>query len=426
MRVMIVGGGAREHALAWACSHDRGDIELICAPGNAGTAALATNVGVDVTDASAVAGIAAGRGIDLVVIGPDAAAAAGVADACAAAGVAVFGPSAAAARIESSKAFAKSLMNESGIPTPGWTAADAEGREKLGTFAKVFDGRCVVKADGLALGKGVTVCQSMAEVEAALSACFDQRRFGSAGSTVVIEERVDGRELSVLGLSDGRHVRVLVPTRDHKRAFDGDTGPNTGGMGAVAPAQELDAVAIARQVTESVLQPCVDSLAARGTPFVGCLYAGLMLTAAGVSVLEFNARFGDPEAQVMLPMLDEPLLELLVASTRGELEPGVARHRAGAAVGLVAAAAGYPGSPQTGDVITGTDSLDRGIHCFHAGTKRDAGGALRTAGGRVLTVVGIGEDQEVARGRAYDNLKRIRFRGMHFRSDIAQPATVPA
>jgi phosphoribosylamine--glycine ligase len=423
-RVLIVGSGGREHALAWACLRDAPDLSVIVAPGNGGTASIAENVAVDVTDAHAVARLAAERGVDLVIIGPDAAAAAGVADACHARGILVFGPTAAAARIESSKTFAKQLMETAGIPTARWCAGDAADRARLSAFIVELGGACVVKADGLALGKGVMVCADVAEAERALDECFGELRFGDAGRQVVVEELLTGPEMSVFGLSDGRSLRTLVPARDHKRIFDGDRGPNTGGMGAVAPPSDVAMDALLDEVSRTVLDPCISALRDQGNPFVGCLYAGLMLTPDGVRVLEFNARFGDPETQVVVPLLDESLLDILTACARREISAGVARARPGAAVGVVAAAAGYPGDVRRGDVITGTDSLDTDVLCFHAGTARDAGGSLRTAGGRVLCITATGPDVEAARARAYGNLARVHFDGMQARSDIGQP--VPA
>lgn len=420
MRILVVGSGGREHALAWWCARGRDDVELIVAPGNGGTAEIAENVPLDVTDAADVARLARERDVDLVVIGPDAAAAAGVADACIADGIAVFGPTAAAARIESSKSFAKSLMDEAGIGTARWMSGDGAERERLRGFIRDLDGRCVVKADGLALGKGVTVCSRVADAEQALSECLDAGRFGEAGRRVVVEERLDGLEVSVFGISDGRTIRALPAARDHKRAFDGDAGPNTGGMGAVLPppgfeTRQLDGLVAA------VLQPCVDALRERGTPFVGCLYAGLMLSSAGACVLEFNARFGDPEAQVLLPAVADDGADLLSAAVRGELEAGRARLRENAAAGVVAAAAGYPATARTGDVITGTDAVEDDVIVFHAGTRRDADGTLRTAGGRVLCVVATGAALDAARASAYENLARVHFNGMQYRRDIGGP-----
>jgi phosphoribosylamine--glycine ligase len=426
VRVLVVGSGGREHALAWVCRRDAPDAEVLVAPGNGGTATLAENIAVDVEDAQAVARLAADRDVDLVVIGPDAAAAAGVADACIERGIPVFGPSAAAARIESSKTFAKQVMDEAGIPTARWVAGTAADRKRLSAFVAEQRGACVVKADGLALGKGVLVCDSLEEAERALDACLGEMRFGDAGRQVVVEERLSGPEVSVFGLSDGRRVRLLVPARDHKRIFDGDRGPNTGGMGAIAPPPDIDAATFLAEVSRTVLGPCVDALRQRGTPFVGCLYAGLMLTAGGMRVLEFNARFGDPEAQVVLPLLDEPALDLFLQCARGEVETGSARTTGAAAVGVVAAAAGYPGDVRRGDVISGIDSLDDDVLCFHAGTRRDSDGTLRTSGGRVLCVTATAADVESARARAYANLARVHFGGMQARTDIGSPVIAGA
>jgi phosphoribosylamine--glycine ligase len=425
-RALIVGSGGREHALAWACLRGAPDLSVIVAPGNGGTADIAENIPVDVTDAQAVARLAAERDVDLVVIGPDAAAAAGVADACIARGILVFGPTAAAARIESSKTFAKQVMDSAGIPTARWLSGDAADRNRLSAFVAELGGRCVVKADGLALGKGVMVCGDVAEAERALDECLGELRFGDAGSHVVVEELLSGPEVSVFGLSDGRNIRILVPARDHKRIFDGDRGPNTGGMGSIAPPPDAASAGFIDEVSRTVLDPCIEALRAKGSPFVGCLYAGLMLTPQGLRVLEFNARFGDPETQVVLPLLDESLLDTLTACARGEIAAGVARATPGAAVGVVAAAAGYPGDVRRGDVISGIDTLDDDVVCFHAGTARDPDGTLRTAGGRVLCVTATGADVEAARARAYGNLARVHFDGMQARTDIGRPVTAGA
>jgi phosphoribosylamine---glycine ligase len=422
-RVLIVGSGGREHALAWACRRDAPDVAIIVAPGNAGTAGIAENVAVEVTDAPAVARLAAERAVDLVIVGPDAAAAAGVADACHARGTLVFGPTAAAARIESSKRFAKQVMDTAGIPTARWLAGAAADRGRLSAFVAELGGACVVKADGLALGKGVVVCATIDDAERALDACLSDQRFGDAGRQVVVEELLSGPEVSVFGLSDGRDVRLLVPARDYKRIFDGDRGANTGGMGAIAPPPDAGSQEFLEDVARTVLLPCIRALGEQGNPFVGCLYAGLMLTPHGMRVLEFNARFGDPETQVVLPLLGESLLDVLSACAHGEVVPGIAPVGHEAAVGVVAAAAGYPGDVRRGDAITGIDALDEDVVCFHAGTSRDGGGTLRTAGGRVLCITAIGANVEAARARAYGNLARVHFDGMQSRTDIGRPAT---
>jgi phosphoribosylamine--glycine ligase len=419
MRVLIAGSGAREHALAWGCARHPGT-ELVCAPGNGGTAAIAENVAVAAADVAGMLRLATERGVDLVVIGPDAAIAAGLADGCAERGIAVFGPTRAAGRVESSKEFTKRLADETGIPTARWSAGGVDDRERLHRFAAEL-GACVVKADGLALGKGVTVCDDAAQAATAIDACLLEGRFGDAGARVVVEERMSGREVSVFALSDGDAVRVLAPACDYKRIRDGDRGPNTGGMGAYAPPAGLDPAALLDDARRRFVEPCVAALRERGIPYRGCLYAGLMLTDAGPRLLEFNARLGDPETQVVLPLLDEDLLDLLTACARGGLEPGVARSVPGAAVGVVAAAGGYPGAVRTGDAVDGLEDLDPEALLFHAGTRRDPDGTVRTAGGRVLTVVARGDTLAAARSAAYANLARVRFEGMQHRRDIADP-----
>ncbi|MHB8719759.1 MAG: phosphoribosylamine--glycine ligase [Candidatus Dormibacteria bacterium] len=416
-RLLVVGSGAREHALAWACAQLHPDLRIAVAPGNGGTMAFAENVAVGIEDAPGLARLAREIDADLVLVGPDNALAAGVADAVRAAGIPTVGPSAAAARIESSKTFAKAVMRDAGIPTARAVSGGAAERESLHAFIVETGGRCVVKADGLALGKGVVVCDSEAEARAAVAACLDEARFGDAGSTVLIEERLLGPEVSVHALVGGDHIRVLPPARDHKRIGDGDTGPNTGGMGAVTPPAAVTAALVA-EVERTVLRPCVDALHAMGTPFSGCLYAGIMLTADGPRVLEFNARFGDPETQVILPVLDEDPLELLLATATGTLDPGTVQLRSdGSAVGVVLAAQGYPDAPRRGDVITGLNALPAGVLAFHAGTARD-GDRLLTAGGRVVTLVARGETVTAARQAAYAAVEQVHFDGMQYRHDI--------
>jgi phosphoribosylamine--glycine ligase len=421
MRVLIAGSGAREHALAWACTQQSSHVELICAPGNGGTAmmAMATNVPVAADDAAGIVAAARDLDVKLVIIGPDAALAAGVADACMAARIAVFGPTASAARIESSKIFAKTLMDDAGIPTARWQGGGPADRHRLLALVDELDGRCVVKADGLALGKGVIVCDDADAARAAIVACFDEQRFGVAGSHVLVEERLEGAEVSVLALTDSRHIRVLPAARDYKRIGDGDSGPNTGGMGALSPPAGVDRELIER-VEREVLRPCVDALAEMGSPFMGCLYAGLILTAAGPRVLEFNARFGDPEIQVVLPLLSDDILTLLADCAAGTLASGFAGAvEPSRAVGVVLAAAGYPDSPRRGDRISGLDRLDPSILAFHAGTRREPDDSLHTSGGRVLTLVARGGTLEAARQQVYAALPTVHFEGMQYRSDIA-------
>jgi phosphoribosylamine--glycine ligase len=418
MRVLVAGSGGREHALAWACAWQKSNVELFCAPGNGGTSTIATNLPVAADDPAGIVAAARECEARLVVIGPDAALAAGVADACAAAGIAVFGPTASAARIESSKIFAKTVMDDAGIATARWRSGGIGDRDMLVALVDELGGRCVVKADGLALGKGVMVCATVEEAHAAIAACFDSQRFGAAGDKVLVEERLEGAELSVLALTDSRNIRVLPAARDYKRIGDGDTGPNTGGMGAVSPSPGVDQ-ALLERVEREVLRPCIDELAEMGSPFSGCLYAGLMLTADGLRVLEFNARFGDPETQVILPLLTEDVLTLLSDCAAGSLMSGYApTSHPQSAVGVVLAGAGYPDSARKGDVISGVDDLDPSILAFHAGTRRDRDDVLRTDGGRVLTLVARGTSPDDARQRVYQALPMVHFDGMQYRGDI--------
>jgi phosphoribosylamine---glycine ligase len=426
MKVLVVGGGGREHALAWVCARSPLVGEVLCAPGNGGTSTVARNCAVGAEDVEGLVQLCLAEDVDLVVIGPDGAVAAGLADALDVEGVDCFGPTAAAGRIEASKEFAKDVMNDGGIPTARWVGVGASTRERGVRFIEEARGQCVVKADGLALGKGVTVCASVEEAVAALDACLLEHRFGDAGDRVLVEERLVGREVSIFALSDGVHVRLLAPACDYKRAFDGDQGPMTGGMGSYAPPAGLDVDALLDEALRTVVQPCVDVLRERGTPYRGCLYAALMLTPDGIRVLEFNARFGDPETQVVLPLLADDPVPLFLACARGELEPGRVRWGAGACVGVVVASGGYPEPSETGKEIHGLEALDPDVLCFHAGTRRDAEDRVLTSGGRVLTVVGRGDSLDTARHRAYANIERIRFDGLRRRSDIAlQPTFVP-
>lgn len=375
------------------------------------------------TDTGALAGAVREHQIDLVIIGPDAALEAGVTDACAAAGAKVFGPTKAAARVESSKHFAKRLMDEAGIPTARWIAGGSADRQQLIEFAKARDGMVAVKADGLALGKGVTVCDSMSAVESALTSCFEERKHGAAGDVVIVEELLSGREVSVFAICDGARAWLLPPACDYKRAFDGDLGPNTGGMGSYSPPPDEPTGPLLDSVAAGIIAPCLTALRERGTPFRGCLYAGLMLTATGPQVIEFNARFGDPETQVLLPMVDATqFFDLLVASAQGELGtsgqvPAVSR----AGVTVVAASRDYPASSATGAAIDLPGDRPANTVIFHAGTTRDPNGTLRTSGGRVLAVTATGADLAAARAAAYDLLAQVRFDGMRYRHDIAAP-----
>ena len=410
MDVLVLGAGAREHALCWKLKQDGGVGRLYAAPGNPGMATLATLLPLDASDGAAVVAACRAHGISFVVVGPEAPLVAGVADALRTAGVGVFGPSAAAARLEGSKAFTKEILQAAGVPTAAWRAF-TEPREAEAYAHGV--GACVIKADGLAAGKGVVVASDGEEAAAGVWTCAG---LGSAGSTLIVEERLEGEEVSVMALCDGERYALLPTARDHKRVGDGDTGPNTGGMGAVCPAGSLDASAL-DAVGRDVIAPTLAEMRRRGTPFQGVLYAGLMLTAAGPKVLEFNCRLGDPEAQVILLSLDEPLLPLLVACAEGGLAARPLRVKHEVAVGVVAAAAGYPASPRTDDVIGGLEQVPPGVRVFHAGTRR-SGDVLVTSGGRVLTVCAQGLDVADARARAYAGLAAVNFEGMHARRDI--------
>ena len=413
----MLGSGAREHALLLALARDPEVTALTCAPGNPGTAEVADNSPLDITDAAAVLALAADVAADLVVIGPEVPLVAGLADAVRAAGIACFGPSAAAAQIEGSKSFAKEVMGRAGVRTAA--ARVFRSPEECVEHLRAAPAPYVVKADGLAAGKGVHVGSD-------LSAATDFARdvLRDAGSVAVVEAYLDGPEVSLFALCDGTTVVPLLPAQDFKRVGDGDAGPNTGGMGAYAPLPWLPEGAV-QQIQREVLQPVVDELARRGTPFQGLLYAGLAMTSTGPQVVEFNCRFGDPETQVVLALLETPLAGLLLACTRGTLrdQPPL-RWRPGAAVTVVVAAEGYPSAPVLGDRVT-VGPLPEGVTVLHAGTRAADGSQLVSAGGRVLSVTAVGEALESARDLAYAGVAAVSLRGAHWRTDIAQAARTP-
>ena len=418
MRVLVLGSGGREHALAWKLNQSPALTALFIAPGNPGTEGLGTNVAVDQNDPAAVVALVKSQRIDLLVVGPEAPLVAGVADAVRRAGVAVFGPDAAAARVEGSKAFAKEIMLAAGVPT-----ANARVFSDLDEAARAAaaGGAIVVKADGLAAGKGVVVADSGAEAAEAV------RALGRlpAGQTVLLEERLSGAELSVMALCDGEHAVLLPPSQDHKRLLDGDRGPNTGGMGAYAPAWLLDDARL-EQVRVRVILPTLRVLAERGAPFRGALYAGLMLTPLGPKVLEFNARLGDPETQVLMMQTADDLLPLLHAAALGLLPERPVRLHPGFSVGIVLAAPGYPEAPRAGLPISGLELVTPDdVTLFHAGTRRDESGRIVTAGGRVLTVCSRGPSVSAARALALQHALRIEFEGRQLRRDIASGAPAP-
>jgi phosphoribosylamine---glycine ligase len=429
-RVLVVGSGGREHALALRLKTDDGVAGLVMAPGNPGMAQLGRCIDVAVDDVERLVALAVAERIDLVVVGPEVPLVAGLVDALAKAGIAAFGPTAGAARLEASKAFAKSVMDAAGVPTAGWVATSSrdDAIAALDRFAAPGVA-WVIKADGLAAGKGVVVTADRAEAEAAVDAALVTRRFGDAGTTLVIEEFLDGPERSLFAVCDGEDAVLLAPAQDHKRAYDGDGGPNTGGMGAFCPVAGFSLgephVEVLR---DTVVLPVLRELARRGTPFRGLLYAGLVDTAAGPKVLEYNVRFGDPETQVVLPRLTSSLVDLLWASAVGSPASGdgvasVPVHfSVDAAVTVVLASAGYPERASRGEVIEGVEDADAldGVQVAHAGTARDADGRLVTAGGRVLAVTALAADVEQARERAYGGVARIHFAGAQHRSDIGR------
>ena len=447
MRVLLIGGGGREHALAWKLTREDPDLEVIAAPGNPGIAELGECVAVNVLDIERLEQLARERAVDLTIVGPEAPLEAGIVDRFRASGLPIFGPTRAAAEIETSKAFAKQLLLDEGIPT-----ARAEIHTRVAdakAAARRFGAPVVVKASGLAAGKGVIVCKTLGDADSAIDDMLEGNRFGAAGAAVLIEEFMQGEEVSLFAITDGRTFVVLPGLQDHKRLLAKDHGPNTGGMGAYLPvhlgydadrALTADAQAADRLVLEAardVFAPTLRALTARGRNFTGLLYAGLMLTPDGPKVVEFNCRFGDPETQALMPVLDisPRLLDLMLAVGRGEPIPGFpvpdatgtlpARASAristaeadAACVTTVIAAANYPETPRTGDVIT-LPPIEDGVFVFHAGTARDSEGRLITAGGRVLAVSAVAPSVELAQSRSMEYVERVRFEGKQYRPDI--------
>jgi phosphoribosylamine--glycine ligase len=417
MRILVIGSGGREHALAWKLRQSPHADRIFCAPGNAGTGEIAENIPIRASDLQALISFAKENRVDLTVVGPDDPLAAGIIDLFAAEKLRAFGPDKSAARIESSKVFAKELMRARKIPT-------AEAR----TFSDSTEALCycqqikfpvVIKADGLALGKGVIIAGDSVTARATIDEMMNQRRFGDAGRRVVIEEFLQGTECSMHALVDGKHHVLLESARDHKRALDGDQGPNTGGMGAVSPANNWNSE-LQSQFEAQIMQPVLRALLEKGVTFRGLLYPGLIVTSDGPRVLEFNCRFGDPETQALLPRMKSDLLPLLEATIDGNIDKCAIEWDARAAVTVVLASTGYPGTYETGKSISGLDDASKleNVHIFHAGTKRD-GDQVKTAGGRVLAVTALGATIEAARARAYEAVSRIRFEKCHYRRDIA-------
>jgi phosphoribosylamine--glycine ligase len=415
MTVLVVGGGGREHALVWKLAQSSRVDRILCAPGNAGTAMLADNFSVKTTDLDGIVALAQQEKVGLVVVGPDDPLAAGLVDRLQAAGIRAFGPTAAAARFEASKSFAKDFMRRHGIPTAA--SEKFTDIESARAYARGQNYPLVIKADGLALGKGVTIAEDFPAAERALREALVEKIFGDAGSTVVLEEFLSGRECSVHALVDGHSWLLFPDARDHKRAFDGDRGPNTGGMGTLSPSGRVDDALRAR-IEKEILAPFVRGLKQDGIDFRGMLFPGLMLTTDGPKVLEFNARFGDPETQVLLPRLKSDLVDLLEATIDGRLDSVRAEWDARAACCVVMASGGYPGGYKTGVPVEGLDNC--GGLVFHAGTRRE-GDRVTTSGGRVLGVAALGETAADAIQSAYDAVRRIRFDNAAWRTDIGSP-----
>jgi len=422
MNVLVVGSGAREHALVARLAEERDVSDIVCAPGNPGIARLARPIAIDVRDVDALAALAERERIDLTVVGPEVPLSVGIADRFASEGRLLVGPTRAAAALETSKAFAKSFMERHGVPTARFVTVDSADEAARVVRSGRFGFPVVLKADGLAAGKGVVVAPDRAAAESAIAGAMRDRRFGPAGERLVIEECLSGPEVSFFVLSDGTRVAPIGSAQDHKRLLDDDRGPNTGGMGAFAPSPLVDA-ALESRIMREIVAPVVAGMAAEGHTFRGFLYVGLMLTNEGPKVIEFNVRLGDPEAQVVLPLVTEPLLPLLAAAAAGELPSRSCRVGSDRLVGVVLASRGYPDSSSSGDVIDGIDAAERipGVTVFHAGTARKDG-HLVTAGGRVLTVVGRASHFTEAISRAYAGVLQISFDGMQYRGDIGRRA----
>lgn len=418
MTVLLVGGGGREHALAWRLRRDDPQAEIFAAPGNPGIAEVATCVAINATDIDGLMSFARQKGVDWTLVGPEAPLAAGIVDAFRAAGLPIFGPTRAGAMLETSKAFSKSLMLDAGVPTA--RAITVETVEDADRAIDALGAPVVVKASGLAAGKGVIVCETTHDAKMAARSMLEAHTFGEAGATVLVEEFMEGEELSVFVLTDGTNMVALPAAQDHKRLLDGDRGPNTGGMGAYCPVSIVERTPnLIDDVLEHVVAPTLVAMRERGTPFTGLLYAGLMLTADGPKVVEFNCRFGDPETQAVLPALpdDVSISDLMHTIARGGTLPRIRLEASCAAVTTVLASAGYPEHPRTGDRIT-LPAISANVLVFHAGTRRDASGSLVTAGGRVLAVTGLGETMDEAQHRSQEAASAVEFADKQYRADI--------
>ena len=416
MKILVIGGGGREHTLVWRIVQSPKMEKVFAAPGNAGTAAIAENLNLRPTDIEGLGKAAKEKGIDLVVVGPEAPLASGIVNYFDNLGIPIFGPTKAAAQVESSKVFARNLMEKYGITCP--KGAIFSSYSEARAYLQEQRPPVVIKADGLAAGKGVIIAGSLTEAHKALGDIMEAKIFGSAGDRVIIDEYLSGREVSLIAFTDGKTVSPMVPACDYKKIGDNDQGPNTGGMGSYSPPGFFSA-GMTEKVTKDILLPIVQAMAKEGMPYKGVLYVGLMIVNGEPVVLEFNARFGDPETQVVLPLLKTDLLDILMAVVQGNLDRLEIKWSSEACVGVVAASGGYPGSYKTGFPIRGIDSVDKDVLVFHAGTKLGDDGIIYTDGGRVLAVVGMGRDMAEAREKVYHNLSNIYFEGCHYRKDIA-------
>ncbi len=419
MKILVIGGGGREHAICWKLSQSKAFHKIYCAPGNAGTALVAENVPISATDIEKLLLFAEHQNVDLTVVGPEKPLIAGIVDAFEAKGLRIFGPSLEPAMLEGSKSYAKELMLRAGIPTAPFRVFDnpAEARDYLQAQAYPI----VIKADGEAAGKGVIIAKDFPEADAAIHSLMEKRIFGASGDRVVIEKCISGQELSIMAFVDGETVLPMVAAQDHKRIGDGDTGPNTGGMGAYAPVPAATP-AVLKFVQEKILYPAVSAVRETGIPYRGVLYAGIMLTEDGPYCIEFNCRFGDPETEVVLPLLETDLAEILNAVVDVELDKIPVTFSDRSAVTVVMASGGYPGDYETGKPITGLDAAAKldAVAVFHAGTAHNTDNEVVTSGGRVLTITATGETFEEARERSYAAISRISFEGAQFRTDIGR------
>jgi phosphoribosylamine--glycine ligase len=416
LKILVVGGGGREHTLVWKIAQSPKVGKIFAAPGNAGTAAMADNLNLRATDMEGLGKAAKEKGIDLVIVGPEAPLASGIVDYFDRLGIPIFGPTKAATQIESSKVFARNLMEKYGIPCP--KAAIFSSYSEAREYLRKQHPPVIIKADGLAAGKGVIITSSLAEADKALGDIMEARIFSSAGDRVIIDEYLSGQEVSLIAFTDGKTVSPMVPACDYKKIGDNDQGPNTGGMGSYSP-PGFFSTQMTEKVTRDILLPTIKAMAKEGLTYKGVLYAGLMIINGEPVVLEFNARFGDPETQVILPLLKSDLVDILMAVVQGNLDRVKIEWGSEYCVGVVMSSGGYPGSYKTGFPIQGIDSVDKDMLVFHAGTKLGNDGVIYTDGGRVLTVVGVGRDMVEAREKVYRNIRNIYFEDCYYRKDIA-------